>query len=148
LTISRPRFKTRKTEDPGQDPHWQDVTLLTSWQHFRPVPHERDPRTTSLRLARQVSASCELLPTPTGAWAMTRGASLRHGRLHRNAWGNDSRAVQMPQLAAMQAAGPDKSLNAGLPGCTVIPSTSSPTLPHTSFTCGTQAPPTTSSSLA
>jgi hypothetical protein len=47
----------------------------------------------------------------------------------------------------MQAAGLDKSLNAGLPGCKAIPSTSSPTLPHASFARGTQAPPTTSSSL-
>jgi hypothetical protein len=55
--MSRPRFKTRKTEDPDQDPHWQDVMLPTSWQHLRPVPYKRDSRTTSLRLARQVSAS-------------------------------------------------------------------------------------------
>jgi hypothetical protein len=47
----------------------------------------------------------------------------------------------------MQAAGPDKSLNAGLTGCTAIPSTSSPTLPHASFARGTQAPPTAGSSL-
>jgi hypothetical protein len=38
-------------------------------------------------------------------------------------------AMQMHQPAVMQAAGPDKSLNAGLSGCTAIPSISSPTLP-------------------
>jgi hypothetical protein len=113
--MSRPRFKTRRTEHPGQDPHWQDVKSPTSWQHLRPVPYKRDsprqvpashekspPRTTSLRLARQVSASHdkslprttsllhELSPTPTGAWAMTRGTSLGREHHHRNMWGNDS----------------------------------------------------------
>jgi hypothetical protein len=44
-------------------------------------------------------------------------------------------------------AGPDRSLNAGLLSCTAVSSPSSPTLPHASFTCGTQAPPTTSSGL-
>jgi hypothetical protein len=48
--MSRPRFKTRRTEDPGQDPHWQDVMLPTSWQHLQLVPYKRDP-------LRQVSAS-------------------------------------------------------------------------------------------
>jgi hypothetical protein len=47
----------------------------------------------------------------------------------------------------MQVAGPDKSLNGGLIGCTAIPSTSSPTLPHGSFARGTQGPPTVGSSL-
>jgi hypothetical protein len=42
------------------------------------------------------------------------------------------RAMQMHQLAAMQAASLDKCLNVGLPGCATIKSTSSPTLPHTS----------------
>jgi hypothetical protein len=59
--MSRPRFETRKTEDPGQDPHRKDVTLLTSWQRLRPVPHKRDPRTTSLRLAR---------PPPSFDWCV------------------------------------------------------------------------------
>jgi hypothetical protein len=47
----------------------------------------------------------------------------------------------------MQVASLDKSLNAGLTGCTTIPSTSSPTLPHACFARGTQAPPTAGSSL-
>jgi hypothetical protein len=47
----------------------------------------------------------------------------------------------------MQAADPDKSLNAGLTGCAAIPSPSSPTVPHASSARGTQAPPTTSSGL-
>jgi hypothetical protein len=66
--MSRPRFKTRRTEDPSQDPHCQDVKSPTSWQHLRPVPYKRyppeksPPRTTSLCLARQVSASHDLPP--------------------------------------------------------------------------------------
>jgi hypothetical protein len=47
----------------------------------------------------------------------------------------------------MQAAGPDKSLNVGLPGCTAMPLPSSPILPHASFARGTQAPHTMSSGL-
>jgi hypothetical protein len=38
--------------------------------------------------------------------------------------------MQEQQLAAMQAAHPDKSLNAGLTSCTAIIALSSPTLPH------------------
>jgi hypothetical protein len=38
--------------------------------------------------------------------------------------------MQEQQLAAMQAACPGKSLNAGLTGCVAITSPSSPTLPH------------------
>jgi hypothetical protein len=142
--MSRPRFKMRRTEDPGQDPHWQDVKSPTSWKHLRPVPtrgiprqvsasHGKSPsRTTSLHLTREVSASHELSPAPTGAWATTRGASLGHEHHHCNAWGSDSRTMQMHQLAVMQAAGPNKSLNAGLSSCTTIPSTSSAPLPHAS----------------
>jgi hypothetical protein len=40
--------------------------------------------------------------------------------------------MQVQQLAAMQAAHPDKSLNAGLTGCVAITSPSSSTLPHAS----------------
>jgi hypothetical protein len=158
--MSMPRFKVRKTEDPDQDPHWQDVMFPTSWQHLRSASHKRDPlrqvsashdksppRTTSLGLARQVSTSHELPPTPTEAWAMTHDASLGHERLHHDAWGNDSPRHAKAPWRPMQAAGPDKSLNAGLPGRRAIPSTSSPTLPHASFARGTQAPPTTSSGL-
>jgi hypothetical protein len=48
--------------------------------------------------------------------------------------------MQIQQLAAMQAARLEKSLNAGLTGCTTITSPSSPTLPHASSARGTQAP--------
>jgi hypothetical protein len=76
LTMSSPRSKMSKTEDPGQDPHWQDVTIPTTWLYLWPIPYKRDPprqisashgksppRTASLRLARQVSSSHELSPT-------------------------------------------------------------------------------------
>jgi hypothetical protein len=148
--MSRPRYKTRRTEDPGQDPHWKSPT---SWQRLRPVTYKWDPldksppRMKSLCLAREVSASHELSPASTGAWAITRGASLGREHHHRNAWGMIPRAMQIHQLAVMQEVGPDKSLNAGLSGCTAIPSTSSPTLPHASSARGTQAPHTMSSSL-
>jgi hypothetical protein len=56
--MSSPRFKTRKTEDPGQDLHWQDVMLPTSWQHLRSVPYKRDP-------LRQVSTSHDKSPSRT-----------------------------------------------------------------------------------
>jgi hypothetical protein len=38
--------------------------------------------------------------------------------------------MQIQQLAAMQAARPDKSLNVGLTSCAAVTSPSSPTLPH------------------
>jgi hypothetical protein len=138
--MSRPRFRTRRTKDPSQDPHWQDVRSPTSWQHLRPIPHKRDP-------PREVSASHDLPPAPIGMWDMTRGTSQGREHQHQRAWGTIPRAMQVHQLAAMQAAGPDKSLNAGLTGCAAIPSPSSPTLPHASSARGTQAPPTTSSGL-
>jgi hypothetical protein len=107
--MSRPRFKMRKTEDPGQDPHWQDVTLPSSWQHLRPVPykwdslqqvsasHEKSPlHMTSLRPAQAP-------PTPTEAWVMTRGVSLVHERLQHDAWVNDS-----PRHANAPTGGPCK----------------------------------------
>jgi hypothetical protein len=136
-------------KDPGRDPHWQDVKSPASWLHLRPVPYKRDPhdkslpRTTSLCLARQVSASHDLPPAPTGVWAMARCASTTtdtHG-------GTIPHAMQIQQLASMQVAGPDKGLNAGLIGCVTIPSPSLLTLLHASSARGTQAPPTTSSSL-
>jgi hypothetical protein len=134
FTMSRPRFKTRRIEDPDQDPHWQNVKSPTSSLQEGPPP-------TSLCLAREVSASHDLPPAPTGAWAMTHGVSPRREHHHQNVWGNDS-----PRHANTPA-GPNKSLNAGLSGCTSIPSTSSPTLPHASSAWGTRAPPTTSTSL-
>jgi hypothetical protein len=51
--------------DPGQNPHWQDVQSSATWLRLRPVgcifdqfPTRGTP-TTSLRLAREVSASHE-----------------------------------------------------------------------------------------
>jgi hypothetical protein len=55
--------------------------------------------------------------------------------------------VEVQQLAAMQAAHPDKSINAGLTNCVAIPSPSSLALPHASSARGTQAPSTTRTSL-
>jgi hypothetical protein len=31
------RFKTRRTKDPSQDQHWQDVSFPASWELLRPV---------------------------------------------------------------------------------------------------------------
>jgi hypothetical protein len=103
----------RRTQDPGQDPHWQDILFLTSWERLRPVPSKRDllrqisvshdkspPRMTSLRLAREVSASHNFPPevsvprelplTRAGAWATARSASPGCGRVHHDGWGTDS----------------------------------------------------------
>jgi hypothetical protein len=82
--------------------------------------HEKSlPRTTSLHLARQVQA-------PTGTWAR---AHYSGGVT--DVWGGANLHVtRKQQLAAMQAARPGKSLNAGLTSRATITSTSSPTLPH------------------
>jgi hypothetical protein len=61
-------------------------------------------------------------------WAQTHGASTTtdtHG-------GTILHAMQVQQLAAMQAARPDNSLNVGLTDCVAITSPSSPTPPHAS----------------
>jgi hypothetical protein len=58
------KAKIQDEEDWGswQDPHLQDVQSPARWLHLRPVPYKRDPHdkslpcTTSLRLAREVSA--------------------------------------------------------------------------------------------
>jgi hypothetical protein len=98
---------------------------------------------------RQVSVSHDKSPprmrspAPAGAWAQTHSASastdVRGGTV--------PHATQIQQLAAMQAARPDKGLNAGLTGCATITSPSSPALPHASSARGTQAPSTTHTSL-
>jgi hypothetical protein len=103
--------------------------------------------TVNIRPARQVSASHDLPPVPTGAWAMARGASSGHEHHHDECGGAIPHAMQVQQLVVMQAAHPDKRLNAGLTGCAAITSPSSPTLPHAISARGTQAPPTTSSGL-
>jgi hypothetical protein len=142
--------------------------LPTSWQHLRSVPYKRDP-------LRQVSTSHDKSPSRTQVSSShdkypPLTTSLRPARAPPNSdWGvgHDTRhepGARMPLLwrmgerfpapckytswRPMQAAGPEKSLNAGLPGCTAVPSTSSPTLPHASFALGTQAPPTTDSGLS
>jgi hypothetical protein len=74
---------------------------------------------------------------------MTRGTSTTT-----NARGGTiPHAMQVQQLAAIQAAHPDQSLNAGLTGCMAIPSPSTLTLPHASSARGTRAPSTTRTSL-
>jgi hypothetical protein len=79
------------------------------------------PPTTSLRLARQVSVSRGLPPTPTEAWAATRGVTSGRGRLHHDAWGNQfPTPCKHTSRRPTRAAGPDRSLNAGLLSCTAI----------------------------
>jgi hypothetical protein len=75
--MSRPRFERRKTEDPGQDPHWQDITFPTSWPRLRPVPHMRDPHTASLRLARPPPGSDWCVDHDTRREPEARALSLR-----------------------------------------------------------------------
>jgi hypothetical protein len=98
---------------------------------------------------RQVSASHDKSPprtrspTPTGTWAQMHGA-----RTATDACGGTIlHARQVQQLGAMQAAHPDKSLNASLTGCASITLPSSPTLPHVSSARGTRAPSTARTSL-
>jgi hypothetical protein len=55
--MSRPRFKMRKSEDPDQDPHWQDVMFST-------VPYKRGS-------PRQVSASHDKSPPHTSSFRLT-----------------------------------------------------------------------------
>jgi hypothetical protein len=143
--MSRPRFRTRRTEDPGQDPHWQDVQSQASWFHLRPIPYKRDPHDKSPPRMRSLLLA---QPAPDFDWCMGHCTRREHHHCTTDACGVAiPHAMQIQQLAAMQAADPDKSLNAGLTGCAAVPSPSSPTLPHTSSTRGTQAPPTTSSGL-
>jgi hypothetical protein len=142
--MSRPRFKMRRTEDPSQDPHWQDVRSPASWL------------TSSLQVGspRQVSASHDKSPPRTttlrlrlvhGPWraARAQGASTTTDACG----GTIPHAMQVQQLTAMQEAHPNKSFNAGLTDCAAIPSPSSLTLPHASSARGTQAPSTTRTSL-
>jgi hypothetical protein len=137
---------TRKVEDPGQDPHSQDVQSPSIWLHLRPDPYKRDPdkspsRMTSLRLAR---------PPPGSDWCVgpgTRRKPKARAPPPTCVGGTIPHAMQVQQLAVMQAAHLDTRLNAGLTGCAAVPSPSSLTLPHASSARGTQAPSTTRSSL-
>jgi hypothetical protein len=92
---------------------------LTSFPLEEPSHDKSPPRTTSLRLARQVQA-------PTGMWAQAHySGSATDAR-----GGANLHITRKQQLTAMQAAHPDKSLNAGLTSRAAITSPSSPTLPH------------------
>jgi hypothetical protein len=154
--IDNMKAKTQDEEDPGPRSRPSLVRRLVPDQlGASPTSSLPDgPPPTSLRLAREVSASHDNFPprtrslcparappTPTGAWATTCGTTPGCGRLHHYAWGIDS------LRHATTPAGPNRSLNAGLLSCTAIPSPSSPTLSYASFARGTQAPPTTSSDL-
>jgi hypothetical protein len=88
----------------------------TSFPLEEPSHDKSPPHTTSLRLARQVR-----LRLVRGSRRTARTSPPT--RVEEN-------VTQEQQLAAMKAAYPDKSLNAGLIGCTTITSPSSPTLPH------------------
>jgi hypothetical protein len=89
-------------------------------------------RTTSLRLARQVSVSHDkslphtTSPAPTSTWAQTRGSGEAT-----NACGEANLHVTRGrQLAAMQATCPGRSLTASLTSRATITSPSNSALPH------------------
>jgi hypothetical protein len=158
-TTSRQRFRTRRRKDPGQDPHWQDIQSSASWLHLRPVPIRGTP-TTSLRLAREVSVSHDKFSPRTTSLHLARevrprlsSGPGRAAKAHSASTTTDARGgtvphvMQVQQLAAMQAALPDQSLNVGLTGCTTMTLPSSPTLPYASSAQGTQAPSTTRTRL-
>jgi hypothetical protein len=83
---------------------------------------------------RQVSASHDKSsprmrsPAPASTWAQMHSVSTTTDVCG----GTIPHVMQVQQLAAMQAAHPNKSLNAGLTSCAAITSPSSPTLPHAS----------------
>jgi hypothetical protein len=98
----------------------------------RPILSQLVAPPTSFTLEEPVSASHDKSPpratssAPTSAWVQTHDASIAT-----DVYGETNLHVtQEQQLAAMQAACPGKSLNAGLAGCTVITSSSSSTLSH------------------
>jgi hypothetical protein len=108
-------------------------------------PLEEPPRqvyaTTSLCLEKPPPRTRS--PAPTGAWAQTHGTSIATDARG----GTNLHVMQEQQLAAMQAACPDNSLNVGLTDCAAITSPSSP-LCHTQNSArGTQGPSTTRTSL-
>jgi hypothetical protein len=80
-------LKTRRAEEPCQDPQWQDVLFTTSWEHLRPVPtrgtpsHKKSPpHTTSLHLTRQVTPSHEESPPRMTSIHLARQASTSHDK--------------------------------------------------------------------
>jgi hypothetical protein len=136
-----------KIQDKEEKISWSRPTLAR-----RPVFGQLATSPTSFPLEeprREVSASHEKSPprtrspVPTGAWAQTHGTSTATDACE----GTNLHVMQAQQLAAMQAARPDKRLNAGLTRCAAITSPSYPTLPHASSDRGTQAPSTTRNSL-
>jgi hypothetical protein len=150
----------RRTKDPGQDPHWQDIMLPTSWEHLRPIPtrgtssDKSPPRTTTSRLARQVSASHDKSPRHRSSPRLRLGCGPRH-MVRTDLQTPTPRRVgdwfpapcNCTSWQPTQVASPNKTHNAGLLSCAAIPSPSPPTLSHASFARDTQASPTTSSSL-
>jgi hypothetical protein len=95
------------------------ATSPTSFPLEEPSHDKSLPRTTNLRLARQVQA-----PTSTWARAHYSGGAT-------DAWGGANLHVtRKQQLEAMQATRSGKSLNAGLTSRAANTSPSSPTLPH------------------
>jgi hypothetical protein len=127
-------------------------TPTTSLRLARQVSASHDkspPCTTSHRLAREVSASHDKsLPrtrslAPTDTWAQMHGMGIATDACGRT----NLHVTKEQQLADMQAAYPVKSLNAGLTGYAAITSPSSP-LCHTQNSArDTQAPSTTRTSL-
>jgi hypothetical protein len=81
---------------------------------------------TGFPLEEPGSASHEKSLSPTSAWAQTHGSGIATDARG----GANLHVTRKQQLAAMQTTCPSKSLNAGLTGCTAIPSPLSPTLPH------------------
>jgi hypothetical protein len=139
-----------------------------------PPSEQSPPRTTSLRLARAVSATHDESPPRRTSLRRaqrvfaphdkplirTSGFRLRlrrgpcHAARSRDAntftatrGGPIPRAMQTHQLGPARAAGPDRGLNTALLGYAAVKLPSSPTLQHASSARGTQAPPTTSSGL-
>jgi hypothetical protein len=103
------------------------------------------PRTTSLRLARQAPASA---PDPDwGVGHDTRRDPETRTHPPRRVGDRFPTPCKRTSWRPARAAGPDRSLNAGLHSCTTVTSLSSPTLLHASSARGTQAPPTTNSGL-
>jgi hypothetical protein len=92
---------------------------MTSLCLTRQVPASHDkspPRMRSLRLSRQVSASHDKFGSdwrvgPDAQQKLTARSTTTDAR-----GGKIPHALQVQQLAAMQAAHPDKSLNSGLTG--------------------------------
>jgi hypothetical protein len=136
-----------KIQDKEEKGSWSRPTLAR-----RPVSGQLAASPTSSPLEgspRQVSAWHDKSPprtrspAPAGTWSQAHSTSTTtdaHG-------GTIPQVMQVQQLAAMQGAHPNKSLNSSLTSCAAVASPSSPTLPYASSARGTLAPSTTSTSL-